>query len=67
MRRIVVYSDAGKLPEVSQLVQQSGGRILKSLPLARALVVDLSEADVDSLTPSNCIVRVDDEIPMSCD
>ncbi len=67
MRKIVVYSSSQELATASNAVTEHGGRILKSLPLAKSLVIDIPEEKVDVLRRGRGVIRVEDDVRVRCD
>lgn len=67
MRKIVVCSSPDALKSVSNVVRQNGGNIIKSLPLAKSLVVEIANEKINALLAGNGIKRVEDDIRVSCD
>lgn len=67
MRKILVCSSPYDLRAASAAVERHGGKVLKALPIARSLVVDVPSDRINDLLKQTGIARIDDDISIHCD
>lgn len=66
MRKIVVCATPHDLLAASAAVEQHGGKVLKALPIAKSLVVDIPSEKLDALLNLAGIARIEDDLSIHC-
>lgn len=67
MRKILVCASPNDLRAASAAVERHGGRVLKALPIAKSLVVDIPSDRISDLLNQAGIARIDDDLSICCD